>query len=295
MITSMTGYGKAVAEFPGKKITIEIRSLNSKQPDITIKFPPVFREWENEVRNWLSSKLERGKIDIYAIQEFQGDTAGFRINRAMAGYYFKELKELSAELDDHPTESFLPLVLKMPEVVQSGREETGKEEWNLVMEAITSAAEQVVGFRKNEGRILEQDILSRVSQILDLLSAIEPLEGVRMAAVKERLQKALGKLMENGNGSVRPDPNRFEQELIYYLEKLDITEEKVRLKKHCDYFLETVAEQESQGKKLGFIVQEMGREINTIGSKANDAEIQKLVVQMKDELEKIREQLLNIL
>jgi len=295
MITSMTGYGKAVAELPGKKITIEIRSLNSKQQDITIKLPATFREKETEVRNWLSQKLERGKIELFATSESSGDSPNFSINKPLARNYYKELKDFAEEIGEDLTGNILSLVIKMPDVLQTNREEIDTQEWLLVMDTIVKATDLLNIFRTGEGKILEKDILSHVSTIMELLASVEPFESNRLNLVKERLQKALATLSGNGNGSGSPDANRFEQELIYYLEKLDITEEKVRLKKHCDYFMETIAEPVSQGKKLGFIVQEMGREINTLGSKANDATIQKIVVQMKDELEKIKEQLLNIL
>ncbi|MCX6252137.1 MAG: YicC family protein [Bacteroidetes bacterium] len=295
MITSMTGYGKAVAELPGKKVTIEIRSLNSKQLDITIKLPGAFREKETDVRNWLSKNLERGKIELFATSEISGDSPNFSINKPLARSYFIEFKELAKELNEDLTGNILPLILKMPDVLQTNREEIDVQEWLMVMDTIVKATDQMITFRTGEGKILENDILPRLAIILDLLASIEPFEANRLNLVKERLQKALANLPNTGNGPGSPDPNRFEQELIYYLEKFDITEEKVRLKKHCDYFLETITEPVSQGKKLGFIIQEMGREINTIGSKANDATIQKIVVQMKDELEKIKEQLLNIL
>ena len=295
MISSMTGYGKAIIELPGKNLTIEIKSLNSKQLDISLKLPGAFREKEPEIRNFIAQKLERGKIDLYISTEITGDVLNYSINKTLAKKYYLEIKELSDEINEKEERSLLPVLLNMPDVLHAGKEELKDEEWLKLKQGIENALAQVNEFRAEEGKILGNDIKPRVSQILSLLTSIEPYEPSRITELRERLQKGFQDLYTTESQPGLADPNRFEQEMIYYLERLDITEEKVRLEKHCDYFLETLQEPVSQGKKLGFITQEMGREINTIGSKANHAEIQKIVIQMKDELEKIKEQLLNIL
>jgi uncharacterized protein (TIGR00255 family) len=291
----MTGYGKAVAELTGKKLTLEIRSLNSKQLDLTVKVPVFLREKELDIRNLISPLLVRGKVDVYITSENAGDTLAWTINKDLARKYHAELKELLREFREDCPSGLLPVVVRMPDVVTSGQEDIAEDDWEKIRTGLLSALSKLEAFRRQEGKILEEDILMRVSSILNLLAAIEPLESNRIDTVRKSILRNLDNLgRQNGNG-VAPDPNRFEQELIYYLEKMDFTEEKVRLKKHCDHFNEVLAEKDSQGRKLGFITQEMGREINTLGSKANDADIQKMVVNMKDELEKIKEQLLNIL
>ena len=219
----------------------------------------------------------------------------FSINKTVARRYRNELLELQAALGEEDMAGLLPIILKLPDVIQSGKEELSKDEWNTIMEGIETAFVLLDQFREHEGKLLENDFRSRVNRILSLLDSIEPLEKNRTVFIREKLRREFKNMIENDTSSSIIDENRFEQELIFYLERLDITEEKVRLRKHCDYFHQTMDEKTSQGKKLGFIVQEMGREINTIGSKANDAGIQKIVVQMKDELEKVKEQLLNIL
>jgi uncharacterized protein (TIGR00255 family) len=293
MIKSMTGYGRADVELSGKKLTIEIRSLNSKQTDISLKIPGMFREREMGIRNTLIQELERGKIDLYITTEFTGEVMNYTINRQLIRQYAKELGEIAAELKD-PDAPLLPVILKMPDVLQAGRDEASENEWILLQKGIGSAVAALNEFRSSEGSILENDIRERTETILKLLVSIEPFEKARLDAVRERIMKGLNNFL-NTDVQAAVDQNRLEQELIFYIERLDITEEKVRLQKHCDYFLATLAEPASQGKKLGFVVQEMGREINTIGSKANNPDIQKIVILMKDELEKIREQLLNIL
>ena len=292
MIKSMTGYGKVVAEIPGKKLTIEVKTLNSKGLDLNVKIAALFREKEFEIRKSLAS-LQRGKIDFYISLESIGDQVNFSINKQLAINYHKELKALQQELREEETEELLPLVMKMPDVLQTSQFEIDKTDWERIKAEIEKAINMADQCRINEGGILEKDISLRLEAILSLLQQIEPLDKERTELVRENLRRELEKFSLSAGGP-QPDQNRFEQELIYYLEKMDVTEEKVRLKKHCDYFLETMNETESQGKKLGFICQEMGREINTLGSKASHAEIQKLVIQMKDELEKIKEQLLNI-
>jgi len=294
MIVSMTGYGKAIAELPGKKLTIEIKSLNSKGLDATVKLPVAFRDKELEVRNLLSQKLERGKVELYISAESSGDLAGYTINKPLAKKYYQELHDLLAELGEEGRESVLSIIMRMPEVVQTEKIVIEEDDWGMVQEGIEKAVNLLQEFRVNEGKTLESEFINRVGLILQLLEAIEPYEKIRIEDIRERIRNGFQNLAKQEK-VVPVDENRFEQELIYYLEKLDITEEKVRLKKHCDYFMETLHDEASQGKKLGFVVQEIGREINTIGSKANHADIQKIVVQMKDELEKIKEQLLNIL
>ena len=291
----MTGFGKVYAEIQGRKFMIETRSLNSKQLDLSLKIPGIFRDKEMELRNLLSQRLERGKVDLYINLETDANVLNYSINKQVAKKYQEELKELQAELNEEEMMGLLPLILKLPDVIQSGREEVTEEEWLIVREGIEKSVALLDEFRLHEGNVLDQDIRSRIGLILGLLGSIEPFELKRTVFIREKLRREFRNMMEGDQSSDIIDENRFEQELIFYLERLDITEEKVRLKKHCEYFLESMNDPASQGKKLGFITQEIGREINTIGSKANDADIQKIVVQMKDELEKIKEQLLNIL
>ncbi|MBN3034987.1 MAG: YicC family protein [Bacteroidales bacterium] len=291
MLLSMTGYGKAGYEFQGRKITIEIKTLNSKQLDIGIRMPNGYREQELEVRNFLASVLVRGKVEFIVTEELQGAEAPVSINRNLALQYFRELKKLSDEIGEGDFSDYLPLIMRMPDVTVSEKKAMTEEERLLFREAIMSALDDVRRFREKEGDVLEKDILAHVGSILNGLGQVEFFEGERMTGVRSRLINSLKEL----EGHLLHDANRLEQEMIYYLEKFDITEEKVRLRKHCDYFITTLNKEEHAGKKLGFIIQEMGREINTLGSKANHAGIQKLVVEMKDELEKIKEQLYNIL
>ncbi len=290
----MTGYGKAVLDITGRKLTIEIKTLNSKQLDLNLKIPGYFREKEWEVRAMLTQRFERGKIDFFIGTEVTGEMLNYSINKSLAKKYHVELQNLAQELQVDSTAEILSLVLKMPDVMQTSRDELDDHDWASISSAIAEAIDQADLFRIDEGKVLANDMMSRVQVILHLLGAVEPHETRRMAELRERLLRDFSKYTGDFNGSA-PDQNRFEQELIYYFEKLDITEEKVRLAKHCSYFLETLNEGGAQGKKLGFVTQEMGREINTIGSKASDADIQRIVVQMKDELEKIKEQLGNIL
>jgi len=294
MIKSMTGYGKAVLDITGRKLTVEIKTLNSKQLDLNFKIPGYFREKEWEVRALLTQRFERGKIDFFIGTEVTGEMLSYSINRSLAAKYHEELKSLASELREESPADMLSIVLRMPEVMQTSRDELDEHDWSSILTAIHDTISQADVFRMNEGKILEDDMKSRVLLILRLLQEVEPYEKRRITELRERMLRDFAKYSGDFNGSA-PDQNRFEQELIFYLEKLDITEEKVRLLKHCHYFLDTLNEPTSQGKKLGFVTQEMGREINTIGSKASDAEIQKIVVQMKDELEKIKEQLGNIL
>jgi len=295
MIISMTGYGKATAELPGKKLLIEIKSLNSKGLDLSVKLPGAFREKEMEIRALLSQRLERGKVDLYVSAEKSAGAAAYSINKLLFVQYYQELKSLLSELKESDQDGLIPVILNIPDVLQNEKSEFMETDWAILAEEIETALNLVQEFRSAEGRILENDMRIRVQLILDLLSSIDPFEQNRLYDIRERIRTGFQNITKSDLLQTMPDENRFEQELIYYIERLDITEEKVRLKKHCDYFIETLNEPGSQGKKLGFVSQEMGREINTIGSKANDAGIQKIVVQMKDELEKIKEQLLNIL
>jgi len=287
----MTGFGKSVCELTDKTINIEIRTLNSKQLDVIFKIPTIYKEKENEIRSLLSNKLERGKIDLSMTVESSGGTSKFNINKELAKQYFDELSLLSEEMGDVKSIDYLSIVMRMPEVLSQAKEELKEDEWESIKGAIIEAVADLDKFRIEEGKNLQEDFLQRNSLIIDLLSQIEAFESVRIETIRTRIKKELQQLVDDQSF----DMNRFEQELIYYIEKLDITEEKVRLKKHCEFFIDTVNESQSSGKKLGFISQEMGREINTIGSKANDVSIQKIVVQMKDELEKIKEQLSNVL
>ncbi|HEU4717380.1 MAG TPA: YicC/YloC family endoribonuclease [Bacteroidia bacterium] len=286
---SMTGFGKAVCELPQKKVTVEIRSLNSRQLDLNVRIPSLYREKEAEIRAAISKNVERGKVDFSIYVEASGESGSATINEELATAYHRELKKLSDAIGEKRTD-FLSLIIRMPDVLRNDRQELNEEEWEQVSAAVGQAVSAFNGFRDDEGKVLSGEFVQRIGIIRKKLEEIATLDPQRAANVRERLNKILSETTSAEN----IDKNRFEQELIYYLEKFDITEEKLRLSTHCDYFLETMKEP-SSGRKLGFISQEIGREINTIGSKANDAGIQKLVVQMKDELEKIKEQLLNVL
>jgi uncharacterized protein (TIGR00255 family) len=287
----MTGYGKAIAETTQKKISIEIKSLNSKQLDINTKLPWLYKEKEPEIRNLISQKLDRGKIEISIYFDIIEDEGVPVINKAIVKNYFKQLKELAGDLEINISDQILPVIMKLPDALRTDRPELPETEWELVKEQIMESVRTLDVYRCEEGKSIEADIRLRLANILSYLADIEPFESTRITKVREKL---LSILNENA-GSENIDKNRFEQELIFYLEKYDINEEKVRLRKHCEYFLETIMTDAPNGKILNFITQEIGREINTIGSKANDASIQKLVVMMKDELEKIKEQTMNIL
>ena len=287
----MTGFGKAEFEVNNKKFTIEIKSLNSKQVDINTRIPSVYREKDIEIRKELSDKLERGKIDFNIYIESLGDESNSKINEPILRSYFNQLSKISAELNIATDQSTLQAALRLPDVVKTEYLTLDEEEWEIILKNIRQAISDIDKFRVQEGDALKTDIVNSIALIQSLLAQIEPFEGQRIEALRTRLTENLDKLSLNGN----VDKNRFEQELIFYLEKLDINEEKVRLANHCDYFIETIAEPVPTGKKLAFISQEIGREINTIGSKANNTEIQRIVVQMKDYLERVKEQLLNVL
>ncbi len=291
MLISMTGFGKAICELGNKKLTIEIKSLNSKQLDINSRMPGFYREKEIEVRNLISKKLERGKIDFAMYAEVTGIENNSIINIELVKAYYHQLVKVSDDLGIENKSDLLKIVMRLPDTLKTEREELDETEWEKVIVFIEQALEELIKFRIQEGQALEKDIVDRIEIIRELLRQIDPLEKQRIERYKDRLRQNLRELSENDEY----DENRFEQELIFYLEKLDITEEKVRLANHCEYFLKNVNKDETVGKKLGFISQEMGREINTLGSKANDSDMQKLVIKMKDELEKIKEQLLNVL
>ncbi len=290
MIHSMTGFGKSVKEINDKRVTIEIRSVNSKQFDLNLRMPNLYKEKETELRLWLAGKLERGKVDLSLNVEHSGGKSNVTFDKDLAAIYLNELKTF---VEEHkiPSPDYLSAITRMPEVIKSSGETLDDAEWKEILECIDEAVQRMIEFRVQEGAVLEKDFILHICNILERLGLIEPFEIQRIANIKERMNKNLTDFMEGEE----IDKNRFEQELFYYLEKLDVTEEKVRLSKHCNYFLSTLKEDGYHGKKLNFITQEIGREINTLGSKANDADIQRMVVIMKDELEKIKEQLLNIL
>lgn len=287
----MTGFGKAEFEINNKKFTIEIKSLNSKQIDINTRIPAIYREKDIEIRKELSDKLERGKVDFNIYVESLGDESNSKINEPILKSYYKQLNKISADLNLPTDPSILQAALRLPDVVKTEYQTLDEEEWEIILKNIKNAIADIDKFRVQEGNALEIDIVRNIEFIQSLLTQVEPFEEQRIELLRNRLTENLEKLALNGN----VDKNRFEQELIFYLEKLDINEEKVRLANHCAYFLETIEEPFPTGKKLGFISQELGREINTIGSKANNTEIQRIVVQMKDYLERIKEQLLNVL
>ena len=288
---SMTGFGKATAEIPGKKVTVEVRSLNSKQLDLNLRLPYLYKEKELELRADISKQIERGKVDITVFTEATQDSLPVAINKTLAKTYYKELKALSDELGEG-NQNLLAMVVKMPDVMKAEREvvELDEAEWKQIKATVDKAIDAFQKFRSDEGKTLSNEFTTRIGLIDNLLVEVVKMDAARVENIRSRIKNSLSEVIEKE----KIDQNRFEQELVYYIEKLDITEEKLRLKTHIDYFLNTMNEPAS-GRKLGFISQEIGREINTIGSKANDASVQKLVVQMKDELEKIKEQLLNVL
>ena len=286
MVRSMTGYGKAECLLPDSKIIIEIRSLNGKNADISIKSSLIPRDKEMAVRQHIAKELQRGNIDLFATMEQNATAQAKQINREIFDSYLNQIKELGFPVC---TDTILQTILKMPDVVDVKKQEMTEESWNSLEQAIHNAVAALNDFRAKEGEILYNDVTSRVALIESFVAEVEKFEASRVEAVKERIKARIDEL------GITPDANRLEQEIVFYVEKLDINEEKVRLRQHCKYFMETINTEPYPGKKLGFIAQEMGREINTMGSKANHAEIQKWVVRMKDELEKIKEQSLNIL
>lgn len=290
MIYSMTGFGKSVKELKEKRVIVEIRAVNSKQFDLSLRIPNLYKEKETELRLWLAGKLERGKVDLSMNIEHTAGKSNVTFDKDLAALY---LYELQAFVEEHkiPQPDYLAAITRMPEVIKSTGEALDEGEWKEIMLCIDEAVKHLVEFRVHEGAVLEKDTVLRICNILERLDLLEPFEAKRITTIKERMHKNLTDFLEGEE----IDKNRFEQELFYYLEKLDVTEEKVRLRKHCNYFMQTLKEEGFHGKKLNFVAQEIGREINTLGSKANDADIQRHIVIMKDELEKIKEQLLNIL
>ena len=289
MVKSMTGFGKGEAALRNKKITVEIRSLNSKQLDLSLRLPAVYRQSEYEIRNLIARTIQRGKVDVFVTVESQAVETSARINREVFREYLRQMNDtLSFSGIDAGYDAILPVIMRLPDVVATEAEAISEEEHAALL-AVEAAAAHLDAFREQEGAILIADLLRRVELIEQYKTEVVPFEKARTETVKARILDNLSKL------AVDVDRNRLEQEMIFYLEKLDITEEKVRLANHCRYFREVAAGEEGAGRKLGFIAQEMGREINTMGSKANESNIQILVVKMKDELEKIKEQVLNIL
>ena len=290
MVKSMTGFGKGEATLQNKKITVEIRSLNSKQLDLSLRLPAVYRQSEYELRNVIARTIQRGKVDVFVTVESQAVETSARINREVFREYLRQMNDtLSFSGIDAGYDAILPVIMRLPDVVATETEAISEEEHAALLAAVEAAAAHLDAFREQEGTILIADLLRRVELIEQYKTEVVPFEKARTETVKARILDNLSKL------AVDVDRNRLEQEMIFYLEKLDITEEKVRLTNHCNYFREVASSEEGAGRKLGFIAQEMGREINTMGSKANEPNIQILVVKMKDELEKIKEQVLNIL
>jgi uncharacterized protein (TIGR00255 family) len=285
MIKSMTGFGKNVVQLPTKKITVELKSLNSKNLDLNARIPPLYREKELQMRNTIANTLVRGKIDFGLYIEITGEETTTQVNKGVVSQYIKQLKDIVSGDDTE----LLKMAVRMPDALKTERDEIDEAEFTAIYNALKQALVEIDKFRIEEGKALEADFNTRINNINALLEDVKKIDPERLAQVRERLDKAVADL------KAEVDANRFEQELTYYLEKFDITEEKIRLANHLEYFLTTLNSKDSNGKKLGFICQEIGREINTMGSKANYAPLQKIVVQMKDELEKIKEQILNVL
>ncbi|MDC6361909.1 MULTISPECIES: YicC/YloC family endoribonuclease [Flavobacteriaceae] len=285
MIQSMTGFGKHVVQLPSKKITVELKSLNSKSLDINARIPQTYREKELELRKMIADALVRGKVDLGLYVEITGEETTAEVNQGVVRNYMEQL----AKIAPGDEIKLLELALRMPDTLKTDKDDIDPEEYEAIKEAIGQALSKIIGFRNEEGKVLEKDFVERIENLKSLLDKVKSMDPERIATVRERLERAVSDL------KVEVDANRFEQELIYYLEKYDITEEKVRLDNHLNYFETTLNSDDSNGKKLGFIAQEIGREINTIGSKSNYAPMQQIVVQMKDELEKIKEQMLNVL
>lgn len=291
MIQSMTGYGKCVTEFNGKKIHAEIKSLNSKALDLSSRIAPLYREKEMDIRTYIASNLERGKIDFNLWIEKEDGASATPVNKTIVNEYYKQIKSICSETGIPEPADWMQTLLRMPDAISKVEaEELSEEEWAAAKEAVEGAVGKLMEFRKQEGLALSKKFTEKINNISNLLAMIEPYEKERTEKIKQRIVEALEKTLE-----VDYDKNRLEQEMIYYIEKLDISEEKQRLTNHLKYFMETMTDGHGQGKKLGFIAQEMGREINTTGSKSNNAEMQNIVVKMKDELEQIKEQVLNVL
>ncbi|NDV93781.1 YicC family protein [Dysgonomonas sp. 521] len=290
MIQSMTGYGKSSAELNKRKVTVEVKSLNSKQLDLSVRLPNLYKEHEMEIRNLLSRQLERGKVDFLIYVENIGNETATQINQSTLEGYYNQIKESSVKLGVELPSDWFQVLLRLPDVLKYEAQEVDEAEWAEVSRVMNEAVAQLFSFRKQEGAMLQKLFEEKIANISTLLSEIEPFEAERVDKIKGRITEALHKIEDFDY-----DKNRFEQEMIYYIEKLDINEEKSRLSNHLKYFLETMKSGTGQGKKLGFIAQEIGREVNTMGSKSNHAEMQQIVVKMKDELEQIKEQVLNVL
>ena len=290
MIQSMTGFGKVTAELPSKKVTVEIKALNSKQLDLSTRIPTIYREKEMDIRSYLLQTLERGKVDFCIYLEYIGKDTPTQINEIALTNYYHQIKAIAERLGVAEPTDWMPVLLRMPDVIKPETQEADEEEWLVVRETIEKAVDQLRAFRIQEGKMLENLFEQKIKNIAALLTSVGDYERERIEKIRTRIVEGLQKVAEKDY-----DANRLEQEMIYYIEKLDINEEKNRLDNHLKYFLTTMASGNGQGKKLGFIAQEMGREINTLGSKSNHAEMQKIVVQMKDELEQIKEQVLNVL
>jgi len=287
MLMSMTGYGKATGSFEGKKVTVELRSLNSKSLDLNMRLASAYKELEPQLRNLIAEMLDRGKVDMIIQIDSTGESKSVSINKDLAQAYFKDLQEVNM-LIGGKTEDYLSLILRMPDIYVNEREELTEEEKAWILDLTKQACDALNTFRRQEGKALEIEFTARIGDIRTFLDEIPQYEQERIETVKERIRKGLEELQ------AQPDQNRLEQEMIFYIEKMDVSEEKMRLTNHLDYFMQTMTTLNS-GKKLGFISQEIGREINTLGSKSNHVEMQKLVVGMKDALEKIKEQILNTL
>jgi len=289
MILSMTGYGKAEREFNNKKITVEVKSLNSKQFDVNLRIPSIYREKEIEIRNILFQTIERGKVDFTIFVDYSDKSPTARINRSAVDSYCNEIKYIAQSLEISEPIDWFSIILRLPDVIKTETAELDEEEWEIVKQTVDKALNALIQFRAQEGEMLEKIFKVKINNISSFSKEIEKYESDRIEKTKHRILESFRKL------EFDYDENRFEQEMIYYVERLDISEEKARLKNHLNYFFETMKNEKNQGKKLGFIVQEIGREINTLGSKSNNADMQKIVVKMKDELEQVKEQILNVL
>lgn len=287
----MTGFGKVTADLGNRTVNVEIKCLNSKQADLYLKLPALYREGENQVRNEVNRTLQRGKIEVSVWFESSGNECNVSLNQAIILNYLEQLKQMERSIRMPGNDILLPLVMRLPDVIKVDKQDFDEDEWAKLFGAIQQCIGQVEVFRLQEGRSIEEDFKTRIRLILEGVTRIRLIEKYRIDRLRERMSVALKEINER----IQVDQNRFEQELIYYIEKLDINEEMVRLGNHCDYFMETLNTEEAPGRKLGFISQEIGREINTIGSKANDSDIQRIVVEMKDELEKLKEQAMNVL
>ncbi|MDD4993721.1 MAG: YicC family protein [Paludibacter sp.] len=291
MVQSMTGFGKAACEYGNKKIVVEIKSLNSKQLDVSTRISGLYREKDIEIRNELSQKLERGKIDLSLYVDNSGKESVTQINQSVVESYYQQIKTLSDNIGIDVPANWFDVLLRLPDTMKTEAVELDENEWVEIKKTIGLAIDQLTNFRIQEGKSLENVFNTKIAHIGDLLIETAPFEAERVEKIKARLEENLQALSDK----IDYDKNRLEQELIFYIEKLDVNEEKVRLRNHLDYFIETMQHEKSPGKKLGFIAQEIGREINTLGSKANNSEMQKIVVLMKDDLEQIKEQVLNVL